>query len=419
MTMAESGRIVTLDIVRGVAVMGILTMNIVVFAMPVGAAMNPLVFGTESAADLASWTFSFIFFDGRMRGLFSFLFGASMLLVIERAQASGRSAAIVHFARMGWLLVFGLLHYFLIWFGDILTTYAVTGMVAFAFRNSPVTNLLAAAAAFLLLQFMMFTLTAGGFYMTELAAMQPGATMGSQLDWQQMQSGVGYYSADHLQRLLGLYRGAYGGLVQFMLTAKWDRPIESLIVSGPETLAYFLIGIAAYRSGFLTGAWGDGRYRHIAAIGFGIGIPAYAALASVLLFTRFHVPTIFAVEAATVVVRPLMIVATAALIILLTRRGGRLVDRIAAAGRAAFTNYVATSLLMTFFFYGWGLGLYGSFTRSELWLFVLGGWALMLLWSKPWLDRFRYGPFEWMWRSLARGRLQRISRRPNAAGALT
>ncbi|MFN2258969.1 MAG: DUF418 domain-containing protein, partial [Parasphingopyxis sp.] len=74
--------------------------------------------------------------------------------------------------------------------------------------------------------------------------------------------------------------------------------------------------------------------------------------------------------------------------------------------RAAFTNYLGTSIVMTTIFYGYGLGLYGEVGRIELYLFVLGAWALMLLWSKPWLDRFRFGPLEWLWRSLARMELQ-------------
>jgi len=114
-----------------------------------------------------------------------------------------------------------------------------------------------------------------------------------------------------------------------------------------------------------------------------------------------------------------MILATAALVILLTRRGGPLVDRIAAAGRAAFTNYLGTSLLMTALFYGWGFGLFGELSRIELWIPVAAMWTIMLLWSKPWLDRFRYGPFEWLWRTLARWSLQPMRRRqaPVAAPA--
>src|SRR5688500_17911363 len=128
-------RIVTLDIVRGVAVMGILAMNLVAFAMIPQAYINPLAYGTESAADLASWAFSFVFIDGKMRGLFSFLFGASMLLVIQLAQKSGDSARRVTFARQLWLLLFGMIHYYFIWFGDILIGYALIGMVAWLFRD--------------------------------------------------------------------------------------------------------------------------------------------------------------------------------------------------------------------------------------------------------------------------------------------
>ena len=84
--------------------------------------------------------------------------------------------------------------------------------------------------------------------------------------------------------------------------------------------------------------------------------------------------------------------------------------RFAAVGRAAFSNYIGTSLVCTSIFYGWGLGLYGDVTRVEAWLVVPAVWALMLLWSKPWLERFRYGPFEWLWRSLARGRPQPMRR---------
>jgi len=134
------------------------------------------------------------------------------------------------------------------------------------------------------------------------------------------------------------------------------------------------------------------------------------------------VPGIFTfLFTATVPFRPLMIVAYAALIILATRRGGWLVDRIAATGRAAFTNYLGSSILMTGLFYGWGLGWFGSLGRAELWLVVVPMWLVMLAWSKPWLDRFQYGPFEWLWRSLARWERQPfrkgISATPAAAEA--
>ena len=102
--------------------------------------------------------------------------------------------------------------------------------------------------------------------------------------------------------------------------------------------------------------------------------------------------------------------AYAAAIVLLARRGGALVARLAAVGRAAFSNYLGTSLVASGLFYGYGLGLYGRLNRLEAWLVAPLVWALMLLWSKPWLERWRYGPFEWLWRSLARGRPQPIRR---------
>src|SRR6476661_893323 len=156
---APPRRIATLDTVRGVAVMGILAMNIVAFSMPFQAYMNPTAYGLESQADLGSWLFSFIFIDGKMRGLFSFLFGASTLLVIQQARAAGESPAKIHYARMFWLLIFGLLHFYFIWFGDILTMYAITGLILFFFRNLKVRTLIVWGIALLLVQ---MTLMAGG-----------------------------------------------------------------------------------------------------------------------------------------------------------------------------------------------------------------------------------------------------------------
>src|SRR5688572_22594258 len=106
-TSSQTDRLATLDLVRGVAVMGILAMNIVAFAMPMAAYINPLAYGSEGPIDFASYAFSFVLIDGKMRGLFSFLFGASMLLVIERAEARGESAAATHYRRMLVLLLFG------------------------------------------------------------------------------------------------------------------------------------------------------------------------------------------------------------------------------------------------------------------------------------------------------------------------
>jgi uncharacterized protein len=354
-----------------------------------------------------------------MRGLFSFLFGASMLLVIERAEAAGRSPASIHFRRMVWLLVFGLLHFYFIWFGDILAGYAQVGMIAYLFRRLGTRALIRWGVGLVFVQLIVFAgLAFGAWYLQGQAAL-PGAPPQVVAEWQGLQAELGVPTGAALAEKLGLFTGPYGALVAHQFEDAFE-PFVSTLMFGWETLAYFLFGMAALRSGFLRGEWADERYRKAALIGFGIGIPAYAALAWAAFDGGFDLPLMLAtVMAGTVPFRPLMVVAIAALVILLTRRGGALVARIAAAGRVAFTNYLGTSILMTALFYGWGLGLYGSMSRVELWIVVLAMWALMLVWSKPWLERFQYGPFEWLWRSLARWSPQPMRRRPEPAAAAT
>jgi uncharacterized protein len=412
----EAGpRIASLDVVRGVAVMGILAMNIVAFAMPFQAYMNPLAYGMASAADFWSWVVSFVFIDGRMRGLFSFLFGASTLLVIERAEAVGASALASHYRRMIWLLFFGLLHFYFIWFGDILTAYALIGMILYAFRRMSPRALIIWGAAFITVQFLFYLAMAVSFAALAQAAAAPNADPEMIRQWQDLESEFGVLTGQPLADKLALFRGPWSGLVHDRLIERATEPFAGLFFFGLETLGYMLFGMAALKTGFLKGDWSVSRYRQVALIGLAIGVPVYAALAWQVALDGFSIPMIFLIGVAgTTPFRPLMIVAYAALIILLTRKGGTLIDRIAAVGRAAFTNYLGTSILMTALFYGYGVGLYGTMSRIELWLVVAAMWALMLIWSKPWLERFRYGPFEWLWRSLARGDLQPM-RKPPAA----
>jgi uncharacterized protein len=400
-------RIATLDILRGVAVMGILAMNIVAFAMPMQAYFNPLAYGDGGIEDLATWFVNFVFVDGKMRGFFSFLFGASMLLVVERARAAGGSGASIHYRRMFWLLLFGLAHLYLIWWGDILSHYALIGMIAFLFCKLSVRALVRWAIALLVVGFAFFASGAAYFFVVQAAAAAPGASAEAVAAFQSMSHEFAPLAGPALGQDLALFRGDYAGIVAHRVGAMLFAPLRQLPFFGPETLAYMLLGMAGLKSGFLTGAGPLARYRRTAAITLAIAIPAYALLAIANLATGFRFPELFAFSmAATVPFRPLMVVGYAAIVILLTRGGGALVGRIAAAGRAAFTNYLGTSIVMTTLFYGYGLGLYGHVGRLELYLFVLGMWVLMLLWSKPWLERYRYGPFEWLWRSLARGRIE-------------
>ena len=409
-------RIATLDIVRGVAVMGILAMNIVAFAMPIGAYMNPMAYGSETSLDLAAYAFNFILIDGKMRGLFSFLFGASMLLVIEKAEAKGLNSASVHYRRMLVLLLFGAIHFYLIWFGDILFGYALIGMVAWFFRNMAPRKLIALGATFILLQFLIMASFASSAQGLSAAAAQPGASADTLESWKEMSMWARVPSRTELAEQMGRALGPWSSLVQYQVTDHRWEPLIFSLTFGPETLGYMLFGMAALKNGFFAGSWSEQAYTRVAVRGFLVALPIYFVLVLVNFLAGFSpVVLLWISMAATVLVRPFMIVAVAALIILLTDQGGWLVDRIAAAGRAAFTNYLGTSILMTGLFYGWGLGLFGELTRSQLWLVVIAMWLVMLAWSKPWLDRFEYGPLEWLWRSLARGSAQRMRRGVPAA----
>jgi uncharacterized protein len=400
-------RVATLDVIRGVAVMGILLMNIVAFAMPEVAYGNPAAFGSHGAIDYGVWAVNFVLVDGKMRGLFSFLFGASMLLVIERAEAKGENPLRVHYARMCWLLVFGLVHLYFIWWGDILHHYALIGVIAYAFRKMPPYKLAVAAIILLILQ----TLLASGLpydiYQTGVAARAAHPTATVQRHYQSYVESFGLPDQAFLAKNIAVHRGNYVAVFTDRLNAAIGMPVQTLMFVGMETLGYMLLGMACFKSGMLSGDWPRARYRRWMMTGFGLGIPAYF----VLLILQWHGGfDAFWVALCSITLstpfRPLMIIGWACLIMLLARPGGALTQRIGAAGRMAFSNYLGTSLICSTMFYGYGGGLYGQLSRAELYIVVAAIWALMLLWSKPWLAHFRYGPLEWLWRSLSRGKVQ-------------
>jgi len=400
-------RLPSLDIVRGVAVMGILLLNIISFGLPEAAYFNPRAYGGSEGADLAVWLVNFILFDGKMRGLFSFLFGASMLLVIDRAEAKGVSAMTVHYQRMAWLLIFGLAHLWLIWSGDILGGYALIGMAAFWLRKLPVRGMVVLGVMLVAVQTLLFAaLPLGLHYLQSIPPDSPQyADAVKQIAGFNRNFGVP--AAAENADALALFRGSYAGIVADRFAHNQLGPLPMALLYCGETIAYMLFGMAALRTGMLRGEWPRARLKRMAWIGFGIGVPAYAAIAAWLIIRDFAMfPVMLAIFPLTAPLRPFLFMGWAALILLLARPGGALTGRIAAAGRMAFTNYLTTSLICTTLFYGYGLGWFGYLSRAELYLVVLAVWAAILLWSKPWLARFRYGPFEWLWRTLARGSFQ-------------
>ena len=408
----QSDRILTLDIVRGVAVMGILVMNIAAFAMPFPAYANPAAYGGDSGLDLASWAFNFLIFDGKMRGLFSILFGASTLLVIERATASGRGGAKAHYARMLVLLGFGLIHFYFIWFGDVLALYALSGMLLYFFRNRSPRALIRWAVAFLSLSVIYFALIGLTGALADNPNLPPVAAANMSESRNVIESDFGADSPK-IASELALYQSDYATIVDSRLNGRRYEPFLSFFGFGLETLGLMFLGMAMFKSGFLTGEWEKARYRRWALRSAVIALPPLSFLAWWQASANFDAVRVFlAFHALSVPFDVLLAVGWAAAIIWWAKRGSHpaLNARVAAAGRMAFTNYLATSVIMTSLFYGYGLGLFGEVSRAALWIFVLGMWGLILASSKPWLDRFQYGPLEWLWRSLARLQLQPMRR---------
>ena len=408
-------RIVTLDIVRGVAVMGILAMNILSFALPEQSHLQPAVGADPRSVDIWAWAMGFVLVEGKMRGLFSLLFGASMLLVIDRAEAAGADGGAIHRRRMAWLLLFGLAHFFFIWEGDILSLYAVVGLVAYLFRRKAPRSLLKWSLGLFAVSIFLTLLSSVSPLILQAAASAPGADAEVIRQWQAVQAQFAPDAA-RLAAETALYQGSYSGILAEQL-GDWAHPIVAVLMFGPETLALMLLGMWGLRSGFVSGDWQPARYRKVALICLAIALPAHILLALAAYSSGFAPAVSLATSlGGGAVFHPLMTFGYAAILVLLARGAtGALAARIAAVGRAAFTNYLGTSILATFIFYGWGLGLFATIGRAELYLFVAGFWLLMLAWSKPWLDRFRFGPFEWLWRSLARWQPQPM-RRPAAAG---
>jgi uncharacterized protein len=220
-----------------------------------------------------------------------------------------------------------------------------------------------------------------------------------------------------IARELELYRQGFAGALE--ARANTTAFMQTVVVpnSMSEVLGFMALGIIFYRNGFLTGAWSRAAYLRTIALGYLVAAPLHLPLIGVLLEHHFAPPVTPLVEGAGLFLRPFITLAHAAGIILLVRSGAArwLSSRLVAAGRMAFSNYLGTSIVTTTLFYGYGFGLFGAFSRAELYWVVLAVWVLILGWSKPWLERYRYGPLEWLWRTLARGEAQPMRRALPAA----
>lgn len=401
---AAPDRHASIDAIRGLAVMGILVMNVVGMAMPAYAYVDPRFYGGAGGADLAAWAVAFVLADGKMRALFTLLFGASIAIAADAAEAAGEAPERGHYRRMGWLLALGMIHAWLIWYGDILVEYAVVGAILFVARAWPPRALLFAAVVLLAAAAAVDLAGWIGLDRARAAALAPGAGAALRAEWAQFAAA---YSPDPqaIALDLRLYRG--GPAEVFAARAPMTLYMQTavLFASLVETLGFAVLGLWLYRIGFLTGALARRTYAAVAAIGFGVAVPLAALVARSTIAGGFDFVLMERNALLALLLRPWIALAYAALVLLWLRAGamGGLRRRVAAAGRMALSNYLGASLACTTLFYGYGGGLYGHLSRAELWWVILPLWAVMLVWSPLWLGRFRFGPAEWLWRSLARG----------------
>jgi len=393
-------------------VMGILVMNINNWGLGRPAYWNAAALGGADGANLLVWWFDTLFAADKMRGLFSLMFGASTLLVIQRAIAKDESPVRVHYSRMIALLLLGYMHYAFIWRSDILVLYACAGLLLYLFHKLSPRWLSIWAAIFFLLAFIppLFTFTPPGLAGYHLMPNAPADLM----DFFRKLNLENGPNSPQIAQDLTLHRSGYAALLHSRLIENSFDRFEMITYEGAETVSLMLIGMALFKSGMLTGEWTAERYRRWALIGVVIGLLGNVPLAIWQVRDGFSGYSVFTTQILwSMPFDFAMTVGYAALVIAWVKSSGEtpLLGRIAATGRMAFTNYLMTSIIMTSIFYGYGLGLTGRLERAELVLLVLGMWGFMLLWSKPWLDQFNYGPFEWLWRSLARTRLQPMRRR--------
>jgi uncharacterized protein len=410
---AEADRYISIDAVRGFAILGILLMNIVGMGLPAFAYLDPTYAGGSTGADLWTWAVNNVLTDGKMRALFTMLFGASAVLIAERAEGGYPGPAQTHYRRMFWLFVFGMIHAYFLWWGDILVTYALAGLVIFPFRKLSVRAQVAIGVVILT------TLLAANLFVANqlqglyAAATTPGATPAALSAWREASQLVAPSQALKLQELAG-YRGGFMDALRVRALAA--RLIQTyLMPTGeiPEAIGQMFLGMALFRTGFFTLKWSNRAYRATLAIGYLLAVPATAWLAWRIQQSNFDPLVLNRLEAWQQVTRPLIGLAHASVILLIVRSGAAqvVVNRLAAAGRMAFSNYLMTSIITTVVFCGFGLGFYGRLSRFQELAVVAGVWVFILVWSKPWLERFHYGPFEWAWRSLVRWGPQPFVRR--------
>lgn len=411
---AANERFYSMDMLRGVAILGILVMNIYAFAMPFPAYNNPLIMGGTDSLNLGTWFFTHVIFDQKFLAIFSMLYGAGMIMMLDRAVARGAKAGGLFYRRSFWLLLFGMLHGYFIWFGDILFGYAVSGMIVFLFRNRKPKTLIISGVVFLLIGSLLTLMTSVYMGKAQSAAVQveqmlaeeqevPAQLLELKEQWD-LNSAFMDPGEDEISKDVQIYKGSYADILEFRIPY-----VMMMQLSGTfffilwRAGGLMLIGMGLMRLGIINGKRETPFYRKMMLYGYGIGLPMmfYSGydmyqheFDGLYYFGWGMMPNYWG--------SVLIALGHVGLVNYLYKTNGlqRLLTRFAHVGRMAFTNYLMQSIVLTTVFYGYGLNLYAEVPRFAQMGFVLALIIIQLLYSKWWLERYRFGPAEWLWRSL-------------------
>lgn len=419
---SQRERIESLDVLRGFALLGILLMNIVPFGIHGAAYDNPTAAGGSTGPNLAVWAVLHVLAEGKMRCLFSLVFGASMILLTSRLESKG-DAADVYYRRNLWLLLFGIVHAYLLWAGDILYPYALCALVLYPFRNMVPKRLLIIGGVLIVLTGA--AAVGKGFADRDMLAKGQDALAaeqsGKKLPPEQKDELAAYEqwrkfsrpTPEELEKDAKEWRGdpisvikarakVVGFFHAFPYYHPWNWDIWSMM----------LIGMALYKLGVLSARLPASVYAWMAVAGYGVGIPVNSYTAWLVIQSNFD-PIVQAFTGSVYDIGRLSIaLGHLGMVMLLCRSGVLrwLTASLAAIGQMAFSNYIFHSVVCSFIFTGYGFALYGRLQRFELYYVVAAIWVFQMIVSPLWLKHYRFGPLEWAWRSLTYWRKQPFRR---------
>lgn len=417
-----------LDAIRGFALCGILILNMPGFSGPYQWIFDFRLNSETGLANRIMWYLQNFILEGSFRALFSMLFGAGVILLIGRLEGTlaGLRPADVYYRRLIWLLIFGLINaWVILWVGDILYCYAICGLFLFPFRNASPRLLILLTVFFMaVLGFKSWLSTQDAIQLREkgMVAMALESKKDS-LTTTQKADLAKWKERLESQKIENLRKQAREDSIEVnqSYSKVWvhyrqlNHDIQSVYLYDEfffDALIFMLLGMALFKLGILTGSGPWWMYAAFVVVGY-LGVCiwgyAYGRWWQRADFDLYRFLELNPLEISLYQVRRLFAsFAHLGVLILLWKSGAMkwVITAFARVGQMAFTNYLMQSVICTFIFFGYGLGLYGKIERYEQAYFIVGVWFFQILFSILWLTYFRFGPLEWAWRSLTYWKIQ-------------